>query len=239
MIFAAVSCQKKDDVEPLDYSVQVIPDIATILHEHYDLINVMDSLGQLHFGDNPPRLYTVDTTDGHQDTLGFCHNRLKLLKYLKKAPSSQFKPSDTILSTYQFLFCNQHKGISSLYFRNKSYDNGPNNHYIESASRHDSVFIMGAGAYFTAYYFQNLKKDLVTNGITFDDPGAEQAIILSGQVAKDGIKDFYIGFKLCNYSNANLNFTPGFSAFNIGDVVVYYKAFMPFTYWKPDQTNND
>lgn len=239
LIFAAISCQK-DNVEPLDYSVQVIPDIATIFKEHYDLIEAMYDLDQLHFGDNPPKLYAVDTTNGHQDTLGFCSSHLSLKTFIKSDSTSTFPAPTVIFYTYQFLINDQHKGVSSLYFRSPKLEEGPENHFIETATCLDSVFIMGEKPYFTAYYYQDIKTDKVIYGSTFPDPGPKQAVILSGKITDNGIEDFYIGVKICGFSNLEgSGFTPGFSGLNIGDIEVYYKDFMPFTYWNPNQTNND
>ena len=69
MIFAAISCQK-DNVEPLDYSVQVIPDIANIFKDHYDLITAMNDFDQLHFGDNPPKLTPLTPLTGARTLWG-------------------------------------------------------------------------------------------------------------------------------------------------------------------------
>lgn len=240
LILMAISCQKEDHVEPLDYSVQVIPDIANIFKDHYDLITAMNDFDQLHFGDNPPKLYTIDTTDGRKDTLGFCSSHLELKKYIKSDPTTAFPAPTIIFYTYQFLIKEQHKGISSMHFRSPKLDEGPENHFIETATCHDSVFIMGEKPYFTAYYFQDIQTDKVIYGNVFPDPKPKQAVILSGKVTEEGIEDFYIGIKISGYANlAAGGFTPGFSGLNIGDIEVYYKDFMPFTYWTPDQTNND
>ena len=242
LFLAVVSCQKKEDVEPLDYSVQVIPDIATVLHDHYDLISTMNELGQLHFGDTPPQLSKLiaDTTGQQQDTLlGFCGDHLKSEKYIPSDPNNPYTQGMFVnISKNQFLFFDQHKGISSLYFRSPKLDSGPDMHFIEKATCHDSIFIMGTDSLFTAYYFQDLKRDIVNMPNSNPDLIVKQAVILSGKVTDNGIKDLYFGIKVYGYSNT-LNFTPGTSGFNIGDIVVYYKDFMPFTYWDPNQYNSD
>lgn len=240
MIFLALSCQKEDNVEPLDYSVQVIPDIAHIFKDHYDLITVMNDLEQLHFGDNPPKLYTIDTTNGRKDTLGFCSSHLELKEFIKSDSTSAFPAPTIIFYTYQFLIRDQHKGVSSMNFRSPKLDEGPENHFIETATCRDSVFIMGEDPYFTAYYFQDIQTDKVIYGNVFPDPKPKQAVILSGKVTDRGIEDFYIGIKISGYANLDAGgFTPGFSGLNIGDIEVYYKDFMPFTYWIPEQPNNN
>lgn len=238
---AAISCQKQNDMEPLDYSVQTIPDIGIIFHNHYDLINVMDSMGQLHFGDNPPKLYTIDTTDGHHDTLGFSGKNLICKIYIPSNPNLQFANghSDPLWPN-QYLFSNQHKGVSSILYKSPKFDLGPDNHYIETASRHDSVFIMGKDPFFTVYYYQDIRVNRVENGHIKPDPKPRQAVILSGEVTNDGIKDIYIGIKYYDYANAeDADFKPGKNGFNINDIVVYYKDLMPFTYWDPNQTYDD
>lgn len=240
LIFMALSCQKENNVEPLDYSLQVIPDIATVFKDHYDLITSMNDLNQLHFGDNPPNLYAVDTTNGRQDTLGFCSNHLELKTFIKSDPTSTFPAPTVIFYNYQFLIEDQHRGISSMYFRSPKLNEGPDNHFIETALCRDSVFIMGEKPFFTAYCFQNIQTDKVINGYAFPDPKPKQVVILSGKVTDKGIEDFYVGIKISDYANLEAGgFTPGFSGLNIGDIVIYHKSLMPFTYWDPNQTNSD
>lgn len=217
--------------------VQAIPDIHEIFKDHVDLIEVMDTL--LHFGDTPPKLskLIVDASEHHKDTLlGFCNNYLDRKKYIKKRPETIFSPSDTIYGTYQFLFDNQHRGVSSLRFRCTNHDEGPNNHFYEDAKLNDSVFIMGTDPWFTVYYYQNRKKHLVVNGFVPNDPGAKEAVILSGKVTENGVRDFYIGIKVYDYDDPSV---AGMGGFDIGDIVVYHKDFLPFTYWDtiPKYTN--
>ena len=240
-MLVVAACQKEDPQapkkEPLDYSIQVIPNIQEIFSDHVDLINAMDTL--LHFGDNPPQLskLIVDTSDQHLDTLlGFCGNNLLLKSHIKSDPNSTFPAPNPIFSTYQFLVEDQHKGIASMHFRSAKHDSGPDNHYIETATCRDSVFIMGEKPFFTAYYFQDLNIDNVNNGYTFTDPKPKQAFILTGEVTDNGIKDLYIGFKIYHYEDSS---NAGIGGFNIGDIVVYYKDFLPFTYWYPNQTYNN
>lgn len=237
LTLAIAACQKENDSTqeaPKDYSIQVIPNIHEILADHIDLINVMDTL--LHFGDNPPQLskLIVDTTDSHKDTLlGFCNDSLSLKLYLMADSSAAYKPSELIRGTYQFLFDGQHRGVSSLYFKSTNHDNGPTDHYIETAQCLDSVFIMGDNQRFTAFYFQKLKKDLNINGFCPPDPGAKEVIILSGKATENGIKDFYIGIKVYGFDDSS---NAGIGGLNIGDIILYYRNFMPFTYWDPTQT---
>lgn len=231
ILLSAFACKKDDkpSQEPIDYTVQTIPDIHALFEDHADLINAMDTL--LHFGDNPPQLtkLIVDTSDKHLDTLlGFCNDSLVLKKYYQIDTTAIYRPPELVRGTYQFLFDNQHRGVASLNFRSINYDNGPDDHYIESASRQDSVFIMGEKPFFTIYFFQKLKKDLVVPGYHPQDVGAKQAFIISGEVTDNGIKDLYIGFKVYGY---DIPTSAGIGGLNIGDIIVYYRDFMPFTYW--------
>lgn len=233
-ILLAVFACKKDDKppqEPIDYMVQTIPDIHALFKDHVDLINAMDTL--LHFGDNPPQLtkLIVDTSDKHLDTLlGFCNDSLVLKKYYQIDATATYSPPELIRGTYQFLFDKQHRSVASLNFRSINYDNGPDDHYIESAYRQDSVFIMGEKPFFTIYFFQKLKKDLVVPGYHPQDVGAKEAFIISGEVTDNGIKDLYIGFKVYGY---DIPTSAGIGGLNIGDIIIYYRDFMPFTYWDP------
>lgn len=241
LILLAVSACKKDDKppkEPIDYMVQTIPDIHVVFADHVDLIEAMDTL--LHFGENPPLLSKLiaDTSDQHKDTiLGFCNDSLILKYYYKSDPNAFYPgPPELVRGTYQFLLKNQHRGVSSLNFRSINYDNGPDDHYIESASRRDSVFIMGENPFFTIYFFQKLKKDLVVPGYQPQDPGVKEAFIISGEVTSNGIKDLYIGFKVYGY---DIPTSAGIGGLNIGDIVVYYRDFLPFTYWDPKSLYTD
>ena len=240
ILLAASACKKDDKPpqEPIDYMVQTIPDIHALFKDHVDLIDAMDTL--LHFGDTPPLLSKLieDTTDQHKDTvLGFCNDSLVLKHYHKSDPNAFYPgPPELVRGTYQFLFNNQHRGVASLHFTSINHDNGPDDHYIESASRRDSVFIMGEKPYFTVYFFQQLKKDLVVSGYHPQDVGARQAFIISGEVTDNGIKDLFVGFKVYGY---DIPTSAGIGALSIGDIVVYYRDFMPFTYWDttPKYTN--
>lgn len=87
---------------------------------------------------------------------------------------------------------------------------------------------MGEKPFFTIYFFQKLKKDLVVPGYHPQDVGAKQAFIISGEVTDNGIKDLYIGFKVYGY---DIPTSAGIGGLNIGDIIVYYRDFMPFTYW--------
>ena len=235
ILLAASACKKDDKPpqEPIDYMVQTIPDIHALFKDHVDLIDVMDTL--LHFGDTPPLLSKLieDTTDQHKDTvLGFCNDSLVLKHYHKSDPTSLYPgPPKISTATYQFLFDKQHRGVSSMNYKINHDDSGPDNHAIESAYCSDSVFIMGENQKFTVYLYQKLKMDYVIPGFPqIPDNGPKQAFIISGEVTTDGIKDLYIGFKVYGYDNPT---SAGIGALNIGDIVVYYRDFMPFTYWDP------
>lgn len=238
LLLGLAACQKDNtnpqNTAPVDYAVQVIPDIQTIFADHLDLISFMDTL--LHFGDMPPRLTkTVVNSAGKEILWGFCNDSLVLKKYHKSDPTTVYTPSDMIYGTYCFLFNDQHRGVSSMHFRSNYHDDGPDNYYFETAKRTNSVYIMGSAPYFTAYYFQERKKNININGYSPTDPGAKEAIILTGEVTNDGIKDLYIGFKVYAYDDPSI---AGFGGFNIGDIAVYYRDFMPFTYWNPNQNYN-
>lgn len=228
LLLAATACQKAADDRPLDYSVQVIPDIAMVLQGHEDLIAAMDSIEQLFFGDQPPKLYTIDTTEGRLDTITGFFGMLDFLGFLPSTPEHiNLNPPNG--GEYHFRFYDQHRGIAKFDYENTRPNANPN---LPSTTSYthvtDSVFIMGYSNYFTAYF--TLKKEMKG----YENNGTALAVILSGKVQEDGIHDMYYGYKIIAYDNSPL---PQYS--HINDIYLYKKDFMPFVAWEPEQTNND
>ena len=228
LLLATVSCQKQEEVEPLDYSVQVIPDIASILQGHEDLISAMDSLGQLFFGDQPPKLYTVDTTEGKNDTLQWFSGTLVYEGFIPSISEHQDynQPNG---GECHFRFYDQHRGIAKYDYENTRPNSNP---YLPPTTSYthvtDSVFIMGHGDYFTAFFtLKQEMKDVPGRGTTL-------AVILAGKVQRDGIHDFYYGYKIIGYDNSPL---PQYS--HIDDIYLYKKDVMPFAQWESEQTNDN
>lgn len=228
LFLAATSCQKLKEFEPLDYSVQVIPDIASILKGHENLVSTMDSIGQLYFGDQPPMLYIIDTTNGKSDTIRWFSGTLEFKGFIPSSPEHQDynQPNG---GEYHFKFYDQHRGVAKFDYENVRPNSNP---YLPPTTSYthvtDSVFIMGHGSHFTAYF--TLKQEMKD----VPDRGTTLAVILSGEVQGNGIRDFHYGYKIIGYDNSPL---PQYS--HIDDIYLYEKDFMPFVDWEPEQTNGN
>lgn len=245
----ATSCTKPIDGaqnRPLDYALQVIPDIHEVMP--HDLIEAMNDLNALHFGDNPPRLSkTINDT-----LLGFVFEKeiiaydsiTNIPKYgysiVKKyipysIPVSSFKEDTTIyLRPFYYLYHDQHRGIAQFDFKDNQYDMGPDMYVYDIAHVKDSVFIMGEGDYFTSFLFMAPERKHSPN-ITPIDFGPHLAVILSGKVTDNGIEEFYYGYKVVGYT------TPPSEEFKlprINDIIVLAPLVnpVPFKYWDPNQT---
>lgn len=224
----APSCQKEDDTpatnQPLNYALQVIPDIHEVIP--LNLVQIMDSIGALHFGDNPPQLQI--------DSLGFAKKPAIIYDFIKADTSTLYSLSIGEPKFYNFFFkfSDQHRGIAKYDFKcqyiDSVYYGVYHEYYIEYAKVEDFVFIMGDGAYFTAYFHQNRQKE--SSSPTIVDFGAHEASILSGQVTSTGIKDFYYGMTVTSYDNPA---GAGTDCLNINDIVIFYMDFLPFKYWDP------
>ena len=229
---ALYSCQKDYPItthEPLDYALQVIPDIHDVTPT-----DLMEAVGitNLHFGDNPPKLYI--------DSLGFVRKYAKVWNFIKADSTTQYGMTigETKLYTNCFHFYDQHRGIAKYDYKcvnlDTIYGGVSHQYYIEYSNVTDSVFIMGEKPYFTAYFTQKRHKESSFPNMT--DYGSHEYIILTGEVTSTGIKDFYYGLKVKAYDNPA---DAGYSCLNINDIVVYYIDFLPFRYWDPSQHYNN
>ena len=241
----------------IDYALQVIPDIHKVipldLIEEMDKIhdtimenNSMTIIDALHFGDNPPDLFKLNDTT----ILGFTFEKVRIgnapngspqygYSILKKyvpygSPvSSLVEDSTYYLRPFYYLFHDQHRGIAQLDFKDQHYDN-PEYYVYDIAHRTDSVFIMGEKPYFTAYYHITLERKH-SPGINPLDNGPRLAVILSGKVTDNGIKELYYGYKVLSYSippDPLLNLPLP----NVNDILVVapLDPLAPFQYWNPN-----
>lgn len=228
-----VSCQKEDDTpatsEPLDYALQVIPDIHEVMPA-----DLLEAIGEenLHFGDNPPRLLI--------DSLGFIKKPAIIQNYIQADTNSVYtlRIGEPKFYTFCFRFTDQHRGIAKYDYKcqyiDTIYGGVMHEYYIEYANVQDSVFIMGDAPYFTAYFHQNRQKE--SSVPTIVDYGAHEATILTGEVTDTGIKNFYYGMKITGYDNPA---GAGIDCLNIGDIVIFYIDFLPFRYWDPSHHYNN
>lgn len=240
----------------LDYALQVIPPIDSVIP--IELIKAMGPY--LHFGDNPPTLYKMrnDTilgfyaqhpilldyyaVDSTADVCSWCfvvdpntgHNQLP-------------KPRD---NWDYFLFHDQHRGIAQFNYKCLYYEQsfviGDENidikildtATIDVKNTFDDVYIMGnSSGYFTAYYRQFRDRVIsvppnspINIPSQYPNPGGHEAIILSGRITDNGVEDVHFGIMFVEYDNLD---DVGISFSNVGDIVVFYYDFLPFSYWNP------
>ena len=231
-VFAA-SCQKEDDTpatnQPLDYALQVIPDIHDVIP-----MDLLEALGEdhLYFGDNPPKLSL--------DSLGFVKKPAVIYDFIKADSTSEYnlRVGEPKFYTFCFRFSDQHRGIAKYDYKcqyiDTIYGGVYHEYYIEYANVTDSVFIMGDAPYFTAYFHQDRRKESSSSAIV--DYGVHEASVLSGKVTETGIKDLYYAMKVVGYDNP---VDAGSTCLNINDIVIFYIDFLPFRYWDPTHHYNN
>ena len=235
----------------LDYAIQSIPSIDKIIP--YELIAIMGP--HLHFGDNPPLLYkmSVDTI------LGFYAKNPTLLDYYAVDSTADFCRSYFVVDSITgqnslpteknnwdfFLFHDQHRGIAQFDYKCLYVDTTYHINSLDIDLRlwdlthsTDSVFIMGNGDEFTAYFKQyRIEREYYCTSNPYitipqpTNPGSHEAIILSGKITENGVEDLYFGIQFISYDNPN---NAGISYANIGDIIVYHYDLVPFSYWNPN-----
>ena len=246
--FVATSCQKQfneEDVKgkTLDYALQVIPDIHEVIP--MDLIETMNSLGQLHFGDTPPDIFKTDNTDDQNERfLGFAEESVMVVRYIKSDTSTVYELDSGLIRPYTnyFRFYDQHRGVAKFDFECSYIDMGIDNYICEISHVTDSVFIMGHdGRYFTAYFKQKRTKEY-SPMYNPEDPGEREAVILTGEVTNEGIRNLYFGMKIIGYDNtAAASILAGDRIPNKNDILVFKSIdnFLPFIYWDPYAYSNN
>ena len=258
-LFFVASCQKYEELKPtpqeldtinahsIDYALQVIPDIHKVIP--MDLIEAMNTVhdtidGQptvicaLHFGDNPPSLVFTQ----NDSLLGFMKDVFIVKEYLPIDPDCGYRlscyPGKPLLPTNCFRFHDQHRGIAQIDYKYnyiKAEQESSNNYAYELAIVTDSVFIMGEGNDFTAYYSQTRSFNASQNN---DNPNymiPSEYVILSGTITPTGISDLYFGTKIKKYGNPD-PYLIGDRYQNVDDILVIHKDFVPFQYWDPNQS---
>lgn len=192
------SCLKDDPANnaTVYYGYQKIPNINEFMPQR--LLQVMDSLHSLHYGNEPPKL------EG-----SYKASDLRLI-VVKKGPNSHWMMAPTPQLGNQFLkLYEQHFGIAKMQFWNeKGIPNIPQTHYVETSSTdstfyyvtanpehfiHDTlapmyfennefnkedfntVYIIGTSPYFTIFYYE-VRHIFTTNFQPLN------AVIISGKV---------------------------------------------------------
>ena len=192
------SCLKDDPANnsTVYYGFQKIPNINEFMPQR--LLQVMDSLHSLHYGNEPPKL------EG-----SYKASDLRLI-VVKKGPNSHWMMAPTPQLGNQFLkLYEQHIGIAKMQFWNeKGIPNIPQTHFVETSSTdstfyyvtanpehfiHDTlapiyfenneynkedfntVYIIGTSPYFTIFYYE-VRHIFTTNFQPLN------AVIISGEV---------------------------------------------------------
>lgn len=163
------SCLKDDpkNNSTVYYGFQKIPNINEFMPQR--LLQVMDSLHCLHYGDEPPKM------EG-----SYKASDLRLI-VVKKGPYSHWMMAPTPQLGNQFVkLYEQHIGIAKMQFWNeKGIPNIPQTHFVETSSTDSTFYYVTANPeHFTndslaPYYFQNYdynKEDFNTVYIMGDSP---------------------------------------------------------------------
>lgn len=185
---ALFSCTQNTESTIIFPDNQRIPDINTYMP--MDLLEAFTN-ENLNFGDNPPDL-----------------------RYQFKADSLMVIYADAFSSTgeslydtttdfgYAFAYYHnlyyQHMGLGEYDFTIKE-DDGYGGYLITSS---DSVYIMGEDPYFTAFFYETRNNPPKTE--------PRHAVIISGEVTPNGIKNYVYGYQVMGYGNLTPLWEPRF-----------------------------
>ena len=202
----------------LDYALQVIPPIDSIIP--FELIKAMGPY--LHFGDNPPRIDTCFISDNIR-LARFIHNN--------DDPSTTYYKQDSTFTNDQLItirFSGQHRSVAdSTLFVHSWGEIIPGNDLSEESKAHDSIFIMGKGNEFTAYYCHTAKKriepdeELYAHMITDFYVERTEYFIITGRLTTRGISDCRIGTCVKKYSEQSQNIGEYNGLPAIHDIIIY------------------
>lgn len=208
---AFTACKKEPPAgtgsQPLDYALQVIPDIHEVMPK--DLIIAMGS-DHLFFGDNPPAITTPFYNANDKVRLtDFVHNT-------DYNPNSPYSKPDSMEydHRYTFAFSGQHRGVleNFSFVRDFRFENDPvygGAYYHEYSNVEKEIFVMGNAPYFTAYFKHVIKRETNSPSIAsyMDDYEIErtESVILSGKVTPNGIEQVRFGSRVEGYSYTSPN----------------------------------
>lgn len=230
-LMGIASCQKENPTssyQPIDYSIQSIPAIDEVMPA--ELVAVMGPY--LHFGDNPPRIDTC-----------FFADSLRLARFIHNTdidPASTYTMTDGQFFKNKFNYCfqDQHRGIVDTFRYERAYGDisyGLGYYLFDDATVVDSIFVMGSGNDFTAYFRQSVYRRMEPNeslsGYIPDyDIQRRESVIMTGTLTPQGVSDFHLASRVESYSYESprigeLHFMP-----QIHDIFLYdYPGILPYS----------
>lgn len=221
------ACHKPEEAplgnQPLDYALQVIPDIHEVMP--MDLIMAMGE-EHLYFGDTPPKI-----------DLPFYKDSLYLTQFIHNididTSSTYYKEPSYYTNRFTFAFLGQHRGVFDTmeYVRDYHYEAMLNTYFHEYAIENKDIFIMGHAPYFTAYFKQVIKREVGNTALAahITDYTIEmtQSTIISGKVTPTGISDFRMGVRIEDYNYTSPS--QGVSLPELHDMFIYdASGLMPY-----------
>lgn len=228
------SCREEDDSKPINYAVQVLPDINSFVPT--ELLEAFGE-GNLHYGDTPPFFGDYFPYD-HAGTCFSCDS-LHLSKFVHNTdidPNSEFNMEDStwVATPYYYMIQNQHRGIAEHYnYERVCRDEqlGPTHRYLsEYASEDDYIFIMGEGAYFTIYLKQQRKYQAINLNIPVKDLVVGEFMLISGKVTRSGVEDFHMATRIEDYSQSSPLIGSADGLPQVHDIFVYDAPDRTLTY---------
>ena len=218
----------------LDYALQVIPSIDQVIPA--DLIAEMGPY--LHFGDAPPRIDTCFYLKDSIQVARFIHNQ-----DIDPTSSFSFLEGQWIhYRQHNFKWHGQHRCVADRYHYTRLVGDSiqflPNVYYriFENASVTDSIFVMGEGDKFTAYFHQEVKRAMepdeqFSSFIRDYDLVRKESVILSGRITSGGVADFHYGVRIEGYNKYSASIGVEGGSPNVHDIIIYdYPTVCPFEY---------
>lgn len=213
----------------LDYALQVIPPIDSVIP--LELIKAMGPY--LYFGDTPPRIDTCFIVQNQRISIDSVRPAMRIARFIHNLddPTTTYSKEDSSQSNTQKVtirFGGQHRCIAeSARFVQSWGEIIPGNEFFEESTS-DTIYIMGKGNFFTAYYRHKARKRLVgpnedlASMINDFKPIREEWFIFSGQLTPQGsIADCRIGTCVRGYDKP----WPNIGVYNhipaIHDILIY------------------
>ena len=212
----------------LDYALQVIPPIDSIIPA--ELIKAMGR--HLHFGDTPPRIDTCFIVQNKRISDDSVRPAMRLARFVHNHddPTTTYYKEDSTQAQDQQVtirFSGQHRCIAEharfVHYWGEVF---PENELFEECTS-DTIYIMGMGDFFTAYYRHKAKKRISPDEESYAhyindfQLIREEWFIISGQRTDEGIADCRIGTCVKGYSEPSSNI----GVFNrlpaIHDIIIY------------------
>lgn len=221
----------------LDYAIQSIPSIDKVIPA--ELIAEMGPY--LHFGDNPPRIDTCFLVKIESISPDSIRPAIRLARFIHNLddPTTSYYKQDSTPTNDQMVsirFGKQHRCIAeSALFVHSWGEIIPGNDFFEESTS-DSVYIMGDGDCFTAYYRHKAKKriepdeELWAHMVTDFNEIREEWFIISGILTTQGIDECRIGTCVKGYSEPSDNIGVFGKLPAIHDIIIYDFPYDCFRY---------